>query len=101
MFGATLPAEIKNNAKKINSEGGLKLDKDQNTNKSIFKRLKRAYPKNPGSIVNEMFNIAINLWSFLIVNFTVIFYNYFVPFAVLAIQMLGFFNNLDKYAGHD
>ena len=94
MFGATLPAEIKNNAKTINSQGGLKLAKDENTNKIILKRMEKAFPSDPTTVVNGLINLMINLLVYLIVNFTVIFYNYFVPFIVLFIQMIGFFGNL-------
>ena len=43
MFAGTLPQDIKTNAKKLNSTGILKVGKDYNTNKLIWKRLKKIY----------------------------------------------------------
>jgi hypothetical protein len=45
MFAATLPDDIKINAKKLNTSKVLKMGKDYNTYKLIWKRTKRIWKR--------------------------------------------------------
>ena len=93
LLANSLPQSIRTNAENINLSGGLVLQKDSNSFRLIFKRAIREYT-DIKSVTNEIMNVVVNLWFFTIINFQVIFYNYFAPLIVIIVQMLGYLKNL-------
>lgn len=76
MFSENFPNEIKTTADSIH----LIIGKDQNTNKRIWARIKKARKeREPVDYKQAFFNLIINFWYTLINNFYIIFYYYFFP----------------------
>ena len=70
MFSASLPKDILENSIQLNKRN-LRMPPDNNTFEKIFKRI------NYKNFHREVVNILINLWYEAIVNFQLIFFNYF------------------------
>lgn len=89
MFAMTLPAEVKANAKKVNKLNLLKMGKDYNTYKLIYHRVINVETdENEDFLIDyfrEVANIAVNLWVGFLLNFEIIFFNYFGPFTSVLI----------------
>lgn len=96
MFAMTLPAEVKANAKKINSLNLLKMGKDYNSYKLIYQRvIKIDTDENEGWMVDylrEVANICVNIWCGFLLNFEIIIFNYFGPFMSVMIQFMGYYS---------
>ena len=96
MFAMTLPAEVKANAKKVNKLNLLKMGKDYNTYKLIYHRVINIdTDENEDYIIDyfrEIANIAVNCWVGFLLNFEIIFFNYFGPFTSVLIQFIGYFH---------
>ena len=98
MFSMTLPAEVKANARKVNQLGLLKMGKDYNSYKLIYQRLTSIdTDENDNWMVDylrEIANICVNIWCGFLLNFEIVFFNYFGPFTSVMIQFLGYFNQV-------
>lgn len=81
LFAASLPDDVKQNAVRINKEGGFRMSRDNNK----FSAIKQRYSDGSGLPGNEVLNFIVNVWFYILINFQVIFYNYFGPFAVLLV----------------
>ena len=86
--------ETINNAESINNAGGLVITKDNNSNKNLWRALK----KNPscGEFCNFLLNLLVNFWFFFIINVNIILYNYFVSMLVVFVQIFGFYYTIDR-----
>ena len=96
LFADSFPDDIKANAQYINNNGIMKMGEDQNTFQKIKKRLQEHYHSEDSTLADflqELTNILVNILYFIVVNFEVIFYNYFAPMLCMAIQMLGYYDN--------
>lgn len=92
VFTTMLQADVLTNANEINKSGGLTITIDNNTNEKLFKRTFNNKSKvTVGSVIFLLLNLFINAWYIFLVNFVVIFYNYFVGMSIVIIQILGFF----------
>lgn len=91
-FANDFPAEIKQNATRINQKGGLKMDIDHNSIPRILQRIKRSKT----SLLQVVFNILMNIWCVLITNFEVIFFNYFAPSMCIIVQMIGVLEQMEE-----
>merc|ERR1711990_263315 len=88
MFSENFPEEIKSTSKDLE----LRIGKDQNTFKKIYKRIKKA--KKDGTPIpwqQSFFNILVNLWYYSINNFYIVIYYYFFPLMCLFIQFIMFY----------
>jgi hypothetical protein len=84
--------EVIANAMAINKKGGLTISIDNNTCKKLFQRTFRSKEKlTAGRLLNFLVNLLFNCWFFLITNFQVIFYNYFISIMVVLVQIVGYF----------
>lgn len=90
-FAATLPTEVFDNAKRLNKEGTLKIGKDNNSMKLIYKTLKKPESRKSYKIMlSSIVNLILNLWILIIQNFMVVIFNYFGAQLLLLIQMIGY-----------
>ena len=81
LFAGSLPDDVKQIAARINKEGGLRMSRDNNK----FSAIKRRWTDGTSSRFNEVLNFLVNIWFYILINFQVIVYNYFAPFAVLIV----------------
>jgi hypothetical protein len=107
MFAGFLPDDVKTNAKKLNSSKVLKMGKDYNTYKLIWKRFKRTWKRTEDEFADEvrvdtqaysreLANLLVNFWCGLVINFQVIVYSYFAPFMSIIIQFIGYYSQIKR-----
>lgn len=88
MFASTLPKEIKDNQVALNKKK-IPIGKDYNSYRLIFQRMKKG---DTITLLNELFNIWVNIQFTILVNFQIIVINYFAPVIVVVIQVVGYYS---------
>ena len=96
IFSDSIPRDVHEIVKRINTEGGLLIPPDENTWKHSLDRIRQNKDKSQRLkiLAREAQTTLINLYFHLIVNFQVIVYNYFGPIVILGMQIIMFYQQL-------
>jgi hypothetical protein len=86
MFAGVLPKALKTNAQALNSARALRMAQDQNSWSMIWHRVK----KDPKALRKAVPDLLVNCLWMVIINFQIVFINYFAVFLTIIIQYIGY-----------
>ena len=69
------------------------ISKDNNTTHQIIARFMKK--KNLGHLdmfINTLLDLLANLWYYLLLNFSIVFFNYLAPLVMVMVQVWGIYN---------
>ena len=94
-FAEIVPQSIHKIAKDINSKGGLIIPPDQNTWKACWFRCK--HKRKTIKHVKDALQVGVmNMFYWLLINFQVVFFNYFIPIVGVLMQFVQFYQKINS-----
>lgn len=88
IFDNMIPGEAKKLLNDLNKSKVLKMPQDSNSNLAVLKRMLTCSLR---VWVQCILDLTINFCVWFTINFQFIFFNYFMPYTVLLLEVFGFF----------